>query len=267
MPTFKSILFTSLVVGSAALTSTAYAFDASAVLKKESKTSEIFQFFFDFEKEGKKDEAMEVLKYAADHGNSAAQWKLGRIYQTGNGAEKDHLAAFRMFQRIAAQSSFVRPNTPGWQFSGNAFVQLGDYHLKGIHNTIIKPDPVKAEVMYTTAAMVFRHPDAQFKLGRMQVEAGNALGKARQGVRNLGLAYDKGHVGAEALLGYIIFEGEHVKRNPVKGLYMLGNALKRSSDHDSEWIRQIHDEAYSIAHPDDRTQAVLKLSDSSAGLQ
>jgi hypothetical protein len=48
---------------------------------------------------------------------------------------------------------------------------------------------------------------------------------------------------------------------------MLGNAKRRASARDQEWIKQIYDEAYSLARPDHRTQAVQKLIASSNSLQ
>ncbi len=73
------------------------------------------------------------------------------------------------------------------------------------------------------------------------------------------MAYQKGHVGAEALLGYAIFEGVNTTHNPVRGLVMIGNAQRRASARDIEWINQLYDEAYSIAKPEDRIEAVRQL--------
>lgn len=244
----------------------AFAFDASEVIKGDTGSSKIFEFFHSFRKSGKEEEAIEVLKYAAEHGNSAAQWKLARVYQTGDGVKQDPLEAFKLYQRIAAQYPYARPNTPGWQFSADALVALGDYYRKGIPESVVIPDASKAQMMYTTAAMVFRHPGAQFELGRMQILNDAGFGQGRLGVRNLSLAYEKGHVGAEALLGYVFFEGVHIKRNPVRGLLMLGNASRRASPRDLEWIKPLHDEAFALAMPDERAKATIQLSRSSKSL-
>lgn len=243
----------------AMLPTAASAFDASQITKEEAGSTKIFEFFFNFRKDGKKDEAIEVLKYAAEQGNSAAQWKLARIYQTGDGVQKDPLEAFKIFQDIARNYPFARPNTPSWQFSANALVALGDYYHSGITGTIIAPNESQASVMYTTAAMVFRHPDAQFKLGRMQLKNEKGFGQARSGIRNLGLAVEKGHAGAEALLGYSIFEGVHVEHDPVRGLVMLGKAKRRATQEELEWILPLHDEAYALATPQDRATAIQQL--------
>jgi TPR repeat protein len=261
----SSLLYVLPLVAAAHVTS-AHAFDASKVIKGDAASGKIFEFFFKFKKDGKQKEAVEVLRYAAENGNSDAQWKLARIYQTGDGVQQNPLEAFQMFQKIANQSSYAIPNTPVWQYGADAFVALGKYYTNGIPNTLIKADPNKARIMFTTAAMVYRHPEAQFELGRMQINNDKIFGQGRSGIRNLSLAYEKGHVGAEALLGYYIFEGVHTKYNPVRGLVMLGNAKRRASNRDLEWINQIYDEAYSLARPDHRAKAVEKLSNSSKSL-
>lgn len=263
--------YSHLLIALAALTvvsaSPSFAFDASKVIKKDTPANQIFQFFFKFKEDGKSEEAVEVLKYAAENGNSAAQWKLARIYQVGDGVQQNSLEAFKIFQKIANQSSYAIPNTPTWQYGADAFVALGNYYRQGIPDTIIKPDEAKARVMYTTAAMIYRHPAAQFELGRLQINNDKIYGQARSGVRNLSLAYEKGHVGAEALLGYLIFEGAHTSYDPVRGLFMLGNAKRRASANDLEWINQLYDEAYSLARPDDRAEAVQQIMASSNSLQ
>ncbi len=263
--------YSSLLIAMATVTSlystSSFGFDASKVIKKDSPATQIFQFFFKFREDGKSEEAVEVLKYAAENGNSAAQWKLARIYQTGDGVRQNSLEAFQIFQKIANQSAYAIPNTPSWQYGADAFVALGNYYRNGIPNTVIVADESKARVMYTTAAMIYRHPDAQFELGRLQVNNEKVYGQVRSGIRNLSLAYEKGHVGAEALLGYLIFEGEHTTFDPIRGLFMLGNAKRRASERDREWINQLHEEAFALARPDDRRQAVEKIMASSNSLQ
>ncbi len=247
---------------------TAHALDASNIIKKDTKSSTIFEFFFDFMNKGQKDDAIDVLKYAAEQGNSAAQWKLAKLYERGEeGIERDHLAAFRMYQKIAANYPYARPNSAAWQFSADALVALGNYYRRGIPDTLIFADAHKAQMMYTTAAMVFKHPDAQFELGRMQIQNDKGFGQGRLGVRNLCLAYEKGHVGAEALLGYARFEGIHAKRDVVLGLVMLGNAMRRANARDLAWIAPLHDEAFALARPHERVRAMKELGASSNSLQ
>jgi len=262
MPTSKLKILASVTMLSAGLAmqaSGALAFDASKIIQGNTPSTKVFEFFFNFRKDGKSEEAFEVLKYAAEHGHSAAQWKLARSYQTGDGVDQDPMLAFNIFQKIAAQYPSAQPNTPDWQFSADALVALGDYYKNGIAGTPVQPDSAKAQMMYTTAAMVFRHPVAQFELGRMQLSNNKGFGQPTLALRNLSLAYQKGHVGAEALLGYVIFEGEYIKKNTLRGLVMLGNAKRRAGLRDLEWITPLHDEAFALAAPEERIQANIML--------
>ena len=263
----KNILIaTSMLAGLAIQVLPAYAFDASKVIKSDTSSTKVFEFFFTFKNKGQKQEAVQVLKYAAENGNSAAQWKLARLYQTGDGVKADPIQAFSMFEKIASQYPLARPNTPNWQFSADALVQLGNYYKNGISNSSIHPDRNKAQMMYTTAAMVFRHPGAQFELGRMQLSSDKGFGQHRLGIRNLSLAYKKGHIGAEALLGYAYFEGEYVKHDPVRGLVMLSKAKEACNARDLIWIKPLYDEAYALATPDQRLLASAKLEENSVSI-
>ena len=178
----------------------------------------------------------------------------------GDGVERDPLKAFNFFQKIASRYTTARPNTANWQFSASALVALGNYYRRGIPNTWVKPDPVSAKMMYTTAATIFRHPDAEFELGRMQLQKGGAFGTGIRGIANLGKAHRKGHVGATAVLGYAIFNGDHVERDPVRGLVLLGKARHRADAENFGWISEMHDEAMSLATPEERAAAAGQLS-------
>jgi TPR repeat protein len=166
-----------------------------------------------------------------------------------------------MFHKVAAKYSLARPNTPSWQFSADALAALGNYYRTGIPNTLVFKDTAKAVTMYTTAAMVFRHTDAQFQLGRMQILNDKIFGQGRLGVRNLRFAEEKGHVGAEALLGYAHLEGIHVKQDIVKSLVMLAHAKHRATANEYEWVSQLHDEAFALARPDQRAKAMQQLQE------
>jgi len=245
----------------------AFALDASKLIGKNANSSTVFELFFDFMNEGKKEDAVDVLKYAADRGNSAAQWKLARIYENGeSGIQQDPVAAFKMYQKIAATYPLARPGTPQWQFSADALVALGNYYRTGIPGTLVFADNGKAQLMYTTAAMIFHHPAGLFELGRMQMKNENGFGQAKRGIRNLRSATDKGHAGAEALLGYALIEGVHLERDVVRGLVMLGNAKRKATARDLEWIVPLHDEAYAIARPHERAAAVNQLSGTTSSI-
>ncbi len=238
----------------------AQAFDPEKVFEGNVSSKRVFQFYFDARKKGQEAEAVSVLKYAADQGNPGAQWKLGRMYQTGDGVERDPLQAFNIFKGIADRYDQVRPGSPDGQFAADAMVALGDYYRLGIPEGGLRPDRYQARIMYTTAAMVFRNPDAQFQLARMSLEPAGGMHDPRLAARMLRLASRKGHVGAIALLGHLMFEGEHISADPVGGLVMMSQARDRAEPVDQEWISLLHEGAFALASEEQRAAAAAQLS-------
>ena len=246
------ILCTPLALASGA----AHAFDASKILEGDTTSKKVFKFFRSFRREGRKEEALGILKFAAENGNVAAQWKLGRMYQTGDGVPQDSLTAFDFYKKLAEESRDLRPNSAEWQFSANAFVALGRYYQLGHPESNIAPNIDQARVMYTTAAMVFGHPEAQFELGRMELDrAGNAFSQ-RRALRMLRAAHRKGHVGAQALLGHVLFQGEFMNRDAVRGLAMLIQAKENAAPRHIEWIAALQEEDFSLATESERRRAI-----------
>ncbi len=265
MPIFRANivgLLCALSLGGGMVLSTgdALAFDPSKVFEGDMSSRKIFRFYFNARKKGQEAEAVSVLKYAADQGNPAAQWKLGRMYETGDGVERDPIAAFNIFKGITERYSGANPNSHDGQFASEAMVALGRYYHKGIPVSGLAPDPYQARVMFTTAAMVFRNPNAQFELGRMNLDKSEGLHDAKLAARMLSLSNRKGHIGAKALLGKMIFEGNYFRANPVKGLLMLSEAKLVASVRDFEWISELQEEAFALATPQQRLKVKTKLA-------
>lgn len=258
MPIFRGLTYVLLGVALiSAAPQRAIAFDPEKVFEnKKPSSSKLFQFFFNARKNGQEEEAISALKYAADQGNSAAQWKLGRMYQIGDGVPKDPGEAFRFFEKIVVRYGDARPGTPEWQFTSSAMVALGHYYSSGIPESGIDSDPTRAQIMYTTAATYFGNPEAQFELARMYLDGENPAGDIIQAARMLKLAAATGHAGAEALLGKLLFEGDHLRRDPVRGLTMMMNAQRHATGQDVEWINQIQEEAFAVATEPERRAAI-----------
>ncbi len=84
----------------------ALALDANQVLKEKKKShDDVWEKFFSFRKNGKSKEAASTLEYAAEQGDHAAQWKLGKMYETGDGVAKDPAAAVRFYSKIVENYS------------------------------------------------------------------------------------------------------------------------------------------------------------------
>ncbi len=101
----------------AGLTAPAFAFDGSKsdnvmaggppALKS---MDEAFRSGAKWLKSGDKEKALHSLEYAAERGHAVAQWKLGRMYQAGDGVAQDDLKAFDYFRLRRASSP-----RPSWR--------------------------------------------------------------------------------------------------------------------------------------------------------
>ena len=110
--------------------------------------------------------------------------------------------------------------------------------------------------MYTTAAYFFRHPEGQFELGRMNLENARTRRGARRALGLLKKAHKKGHVGAKALLGNAMFQGEYVRRDPITGLVMLTEARDKARGPRHEWIATLQEEAFALATEEERRRVI-----------
>ena len=199
------------------------------------------------------------LQYAAEGGHPVAQWKLGRMYASGDGVTQDDLRAFEYFSRIANAHAEDSPSAPQAAIVANAFVALGRYYLNGIPNSKIKSDPDRAREMFSYAASYFGNADAQYDLARLYLKsAGTSRDDFRYAARWLGLAAQKGQHEAQALLGQMLFNGDQLPRQAARGLMWLTLA-RDSAGPDEAWIKESYNKAIARASDDDRAMALEML--------
>ena len=250
-----------IVAGGLLVAPPANAFDdqsgvASTPAQKSMRS--LFKFGFTAYQSGNKDEAFRAYRDAAEQGHSGARWKLAHMYAAGDGVAEDDYEAFKLFQGIVSEGA-----TPGSQestFVANALVSLADYMKRGIPNSPVIADPRRARDLYWQAAANFGDPNAQFELGRMLRDGQGGNADPRQAARWFNLAAQKGHVGAQAMLGQILFEHGQT----VRGLSMMTAALQDAEPGDRGWIRQIQEEAFALASEADRRTAMVLAEDMAA---
>lgn len=219
---------------------------------------ELFSMGFKAYQRGEKTEALEALRYAADKGHPGARWKLGRMYAEGDGVPKNDYEAFKIFGEIINAEQDDTSTSPNAAYVASSVTALGDYMRTGIPGSPVTVDLLQARQLYFHAASIFGDPRAQFQLGRMLLNGEGGRANARQAARWLKLAAEKGNVGAEALLGYLLFDGDKIglRPEPARGLAMLTIAIKRAGASDQSWIRPMQEEAFSLASEADRRTAL-----------
>ncbi|HZD91937.1 MAG TPA: tetratricopeptide repeat protein [Pseudolabrys sp.] len=211
---------------------------------------------------GHKAKAILSLEYAAEKGHPLAQWKLGRMYAEGDGVAQDDLKAFKYFERIADNHATDNPNTREARFVANAFVALGRYYLDGIPNTSVKRDPERARQIFSYAASYFRDPDAQYYLARLYLDGEGAPHDPRTAARWFVLSAQKGQCQAQAMLGAMLFAGDHVPHQAARGLMWLTLAKDNAKDStvaNQAWINRLYENAMRQASEDDRALAGVYL--------
>ncbi|MBZ9668718.1 sel1 repeat family protein [Mesorhizobium sp. B2-1-8] len=231
-------------------------FDDKTGVKPQSSPWAVFQFGFSAYKSGHKEQAAEAYKYAAENGQIGATWKLARMYAEGDGVARDDYEAFKFFSEIVDQD--VEPGSPEESYVSDALVALGDYLRKGIPGSPVTENEVAAQEYYMRAAANYRNPNAQFEMGQMFLKGeGGVKASVRQAGRWFQLAAEKGHAGAQATLGHLLFQSGKI----VRGLAMMTAALERASPADQPWIRGMQEEAFAAAGEADRRTAISLADD------
>jgi exopolysaccharide production negative regulator len=260
------IFLRGIVIAAALAVAPAFALDGSktdATAKPSPPTPmQAFRSGAHWLKAGETAKAVHSLEYAAEKGHAIAQWKLGRMYAEGDGVTQDDLKAFEYFRRIADSHADDNPNTRQARFVANAFVALGHYYLQGIPKTRVKRDPERAREMFAYAASYFRDSDAQYYLARLYLDGVGAPHDPRQAARWFGLSAQKGMCKAQAMLGAMLFTGDHVPRQAARGLMWLTLAKDAAKDNaaaDRDWINRLYDNAFRQATDDERALALVYL--------
>jgi len=206
-----------------------------------------------------RDRGLNALQFAAEGGHPVAQWKLGRMYADGDGVAQDDLRAFEYFSQVAKAHAQDSPSAPQAQIVANAFVALGRYYLNGIPNSKVTPDSAQAQRMFYYAASYFANADAQYEFARLLLKTPDSSRENfRSGARWLGLAAQKGQHEAQALLGEMLFNGDHLPRQAARGLMFLTLA-RDSAGPEETWIKESYNRAFEKASDNDRVMALQLL--------
>lgn len=233
----------------------AAALDEEVVIKRERSPWAVFRFGFSAYKRGEKEEAVEAYRYAAENGQVGARWKLGRMYAEGDGVAQNDYEAFKFFSAVAQQD--VAPGSQEESYVSDALVAIADYLRTGIPGAPVVANPAAAREYYMRAAATYRNAMAQFELGRMFLEGEGGAKNVQQAARWLRLAAEKGHAGAQATLGNLLFHSGQ----SVRGLALMTAALERAGPADLGWIRDMQEQAFALSGESDRRTAIALAED------
>jgi exopolysaccharide production negative regulator len=210
--------------------------------------------------------SIEALKYAAEGGQSLAQWKLGRMYADGDGVPHDDLKAYEYFDQIVRNYSEDESDRRDLGAVSNAIVAIGIYSLNGIANSPIQADPDRAFELFMYAATTFGDPDAQYNLARMYMDGVGGLEKNNmRAARWLSLAAEKHHRPAQAVLGHLLFVGDGVPRQRAHGLMWLTIAKNAAHGAKDQWMIDLFNKDFGGAADDDKQMASVYVTEYGKG--
>lgn len=203
-----------------------------------------------------------ALEDAAEAGQPMALWQLGLMYESGEGVAKDAVKAFGYFSQIANEHADAAPRGVESDIVAQSFVKIGDYYAKGLPEAGIPKDAERSNRLILHAASYFGDADAQYRVGLSYLADENDAANSLQSARWLSLSARKGHSGAQARLGALLFNGDGIDINPVEGLMWLTIASRRAANTpDEPWIQGMLNDAMSVATAEQRVQAI-ELADS-----
>jgi len=244
-----------MALGLAIACNSAFAFDLNDDSEKSRSPFELFKFGFSAYKNGHKDEAIKALRYAADRGHQGAKWKLARMYADGDGVPENDYEAYKIFEKIVREGS--EPGSENDSYVADALVALAGYVKRGIPGSPVNANPGMARNLYVQAASNFGDSAAQFELGKMLLDGDGGERNSVQAARWFQLAAKKGNAGAQAMLGNMLFQAGKT----VRGLAMMTAASERCPTEDCPCIRDMQEQAFSIAGEADRRNAIALSSD------
>lgn len=239
----------------------AHAFDPEKTFQENDEPRTILRFGFQALKQGRMEQAIGAFRFGASKNDLASQWKLAHMFQTGAGMEKDHLAAYQLYSKIASRYTDRFPRRVDLPYVANAVVALGRYNLTGIEGTRVKQDPWRAEGLFYRAAALYKDRDAQYELGLLYRHGLLGVKQPKSAVRWFGLSARKGHRRAQAELGEMLFYGEGVRSNPVRGLVFMTKAMANSARSSAKSIRVMQQKAFAKAS-DAQRKAANKIIES-----
>ncbi len=236
-------------------------------LKNFSSAQQALRVGLDDLRAGDLESSLAALTYAAEGGQAIARWKLGEMYADGVGVARDDLKAYHFFNQVVEDYDEDQPDRRSLSLVSSAFVAVGVYCLKGIPNSEVRRDPERAHELFQYAATTFGDPNAEYNLANMYLVGEGVVQKDKgAAVRWLALAAAKGHRSSEALLGHMLFTGDGVPHQRVRGLMWLAVARDGLRDPKDEWIRELHQRDFAAATDEERQMAAALLEARAKGL-
>lgn len=195
--------------------------------------------------------ALQEWRPLAENGHANAQYRLGVMYENGNGVPKDATQAAAWFRKAAEQGLAVAQNSLGWMYvDGNDAKQAAFWFHKAAEQGLVfaqnslgrmyaegkgVPKDATQSAAWVRKAAEQGMASAQFNLGVMYVDGHGVPKDATQAVAWFRKAAEQGLAQAQNNLGAMYANGDGVSQNYVVAYALhnlsqaAGNTLARKS--------------------------------------
>ena len=198
--------------------------------------------------------AVKELKPAADAGYFMARFYSAWLYGMPNQPFTDHAKSFEMLKRLVAQYKNVDPylekRTP---FIARAEILLAYYYRRGVPELDLQPNPLRFKAHLEHAALQFGDTDAQFELGRLDLESSETVARGLDTLDNL--AVNKHHALAAAEIARVYSDGKHGRREAKEALAYALLAARYATGPDKLDVGDIYQTLYCRSSRRDRSEA------------
>ena len=198
--------------------------------------------------------AIPGLKLAADRGVFLAQYYLARLYAMPGQSFTNHARAFGMLRRLVAKNGNIDPYIENRApFVARAELLLAYYYRHGVPELSVPPSPAIAKGYLEHAALRLGDTDAQFELGRVDLENPETIARGLDTLDNL--AVTKHHAAAAAEIAQIYNQGRFADRVPYQALGYAMLAAKLANGAERLDIGDVYQTIYCQTSEAERIQA------------
>lgn len=151
----------------------------------------------------------------AEAGNAEAQFQIAKMYESGDGVQKDPQQTLNWLIKAADQGHAKARYTLGWMYANGLTVRQ-DYFL--------------AAKYYRLAATFNNDPEAQYRMGELHFNGRGVENDYGKAIEYYQRAAQQGHAAAQYILSSMYEEGWGVKHDLVMSYVWLKLAERKSGD-------------------------------------
>lgn len=200
--------------------------------------------------------AVAALQQAADRGRLAAMLRLAQLYQEGALVPQDKLKACRLYSAAVERFSKVDRFSPGAPLVAEAFRRCAECYAVGLSVPGWDRNMSMAADLLFQAGVILEDPASLFELSNLYLRGEGVEHNTTLAIRLLENAARKRYPPAQALLGWLMWEGKVMKERAAPGLALLILAMERTAPEHRSWIASYHDDAMLLASKDIEQEAL-----------